>query len=84
MSESELLGEWDKGINAFWFGANGCEWVAWKGSHQIFVHPCDRYPHPPVGVIQHTKRIENLEDFTEAMNEGNYYKAKYTMADMPY
>lgn len=72
-----LMGEWDKDINAFWFGANNCEWVAWKGSHQILVYPCDEHPKPPSSIIQHTARIETLEDFTEAMINGVEYKAIY-------
>ena len=71
------LGEWSTSINAFWYGANGTEWVAWKGSNQVFEYPCDGYPSPPIAIIQHDKRIETIEDFTNAMYNGKYYKAEY-------
>lgn len=77
MSDKDILGEWSDNIKAFWFGANDCEWVAWKGSHQVFVYPCDKYPQPPFQVIQHTKRIETLRDFTEAINTGIVYEPSY-------
>lgn len=77
MDKDELLGEWSEEINAFWHGANNCEWIAWKGSHQIFIYPCDNYPNPPSEILQHTKRIETLEDFTEAMYNGTFFKAEY-------
>ena len=73
-----LLGEWSETIKAFWFGANGCEWVAWKGSHQVFVYPCDKHPQPPHRIIQHDKRIETLEDFTDAIGYGVVYEPTYT------
>jgi hypothetical protein len=74
---SLLIGEWSESINAFWFGANDCEWIAWKGSNQIFVYPSIDYPSPPSGVVQHTKRIETIEDFTEAMETGKLFKVSY-------
>jgi hypothetical protein len=73
----KTMGEWSENINAFWFGANNCEWVAWKGSHQIFVYPCDTHPKPPSEIIQHHSRIETLEDFTEAMETGERLIASY-------
>lgn len=77
MKNEDILGEWSDNINAFWFGANGCEWIAWKGSHQIFEYPCDFYPNPPSRIIQHDKMIETLEDFTEAMYKGKVYEPRY-------
>jgi hypothetical protein len=77
MNEKYTLGEWSDSISAFWFGANDCEWIAWKGAHQIFVYPCGEHPKPPSQVIQHTERIETLEDFTEAMETGVLYEATY-------
>lgn len=74
---SELLGEWSETINAFWYGANGCEYVAFKGSHQIFVFPTWEYPNPPSEIIQHTDSIETLEDFTAALEKGVRYEAYY-------
>ena len=71
------LGKWSTSIQAFWFGANDCEWIAWKGSNQIFVYPCGEYPNPPSQVIQFTRRIETIEDFTEAMETGTLYEAFY-------
>ncbi|WP_245595193.1 hypothetical protein [Fictibacillus gelatini] len=73
----KTIGEWSEEIRAFWFGANNCEWIAWKGSHQIFVFPCDEYPNPPSKIIQHNKRIESIEDFTEAMQNGKTYIVEY-------
>lgn len=78
MDEDFLLGEWDKKLNCFWFGANDCEWIAWNGSNQVFVYPCDEYPNPPSKIIQHTERIESLEDFTRAIQGGIVYEASYT------
>ena len=78
MKKVDTLGEWSESIQAFWFGANDCEWIAWKGSHQIFVYPCHSHPSPPTQVIQHTKRIETLEDFTEAIETGKLLDASYT------
>lgn len=77
MNENDLLGKWSDSINAFWFGANGWEMIAWKGSHQIFIYDCDRYPQPPFQVIQHSSRIETLEDFTDAINTGEVYEPTY-------
>lgn len=77
MKENETIGEWSESISAFWFGANNCEWIACKGSHQITVHPCDKYPNPPTAILQHDKRIETVEDFTNAMNNGKYYEVEY-------
>lgn len=75
--ENGMVGEWSDSINAFWFSANGCEWIAWKGSHQIFVYPGIAYPSPPTQVLQHTKRIDSVEEFNEAMNTGILYETSY-------
>lgn len=72
------LGEWSDKIQAFWFGANGCEYVAWKGSRQIYVYPTDEYPNPPTYIIQHEERIERLEDFDEALTGGIRMRATYS------
>lgn len=72
-----LMGEWSETLSAFWYGANGCEYIAWKGSHQIFEYPTWEYPSPPERVIQHTTRIETLADFTDALNSGRWLKASY-------
>ena len=77
MEKEYLLGEWDKNLNCFWFGSNNCEWIAWKGSNQVFVYPCDKYPNPPSQIIQNTKRIETLGDFTEAIQNGVVYETSY-------
>jgi hypothetical protein len=77
MDKKETIGKWSDSLNAFWFGANDCEWVAWKGSYQIFVYPCNEHPNPPASVIQHTNRIETIEDFTEAMENGRTFQADY-------
>lgn len=77
MEESEILGEWSDSIQAFWFGANCCEWVAWKGSNQVFVYPCDNYSDLPKYVIQHKERIETLEEFTKAIYSGKVYEPEY-------
>lgn len=70
-------GEWAKGIQAFWCGGNNTEYIAWKGSHQIYVFPCREYPQMPSEVIQHTNRIETVEDFNVAMENGIRYQATY-------
>lgn len=73
MMDKYLLGEWSDKLQAFWFGANNCEHIAFKGSNQVFVYDCDTYPLPPIEIIQHTGRIETLEDFDKALNEGKWF-----------
>jgi hypothetical protein len=70
-------GKWSDTINAFWCGGNDTEYIAWKGSHQIYVFPCGDYPNSPSEVIQHTDRIELVEDFNAAMENGIRYKPTY-------
>lgn len=69
--------EWSKSTNTFWMGANNCEYIAWKGSHQVFEYHCDTYPAPPVRIIQHDKRIETLEEFNAALENGEWFNASY-------
>lgn len=70
--------EWSDKIQAFWRGGEGVEYIAWKGSHQVFVFPCGEYPKPPSSIIDHSDRIETLEDFEAAMTTGVHYDATYT------
>lgn len=72
-----IIGKWSNELQVFWYGANCEEYIAWKGSHQIFVFPCDEYPNPPSEVIQYHKRIETLDDFNEALQGGLIYKVTY-------
>ena len=76
-NKEDLIGEWSEKIQAFWFGANGCEWVAWKGSNQIFVYPGEKHPAPPQQIIHFPERLENVEDFTEAMYKGTVFNVQY-------
>lgn len=78
MANRTLAGEWSDTINAFWMGANNCEFIAWKGSHQIFVYPCDEHPQPPCAIYQHTKRIKTLEDFNDALDNRSVYNVTYS------
>jgi hypothetical protein len=71
------LGKWSDTINTFWLGANGCEYIAWKGSHQVLVYPCDDYPNPPSEVWQYHERIETVEQFNDALENSVKYKATY-------
>lgn len=80
----KTLGEFSESINAFWFGANDIEFIAWKGSHQVFVYPCMDYPNPPFAILQHTKRIDTLEEFTKAIETGEYLEASYTKTENPF
>lgn len=75
--EHETLGEWSETIKAFHFGANGLEFIAWKGSHQVFVFDCDTYPQPPCQILQYTNRIETLDDFTNAIYKGRSFDVIY-------
>lgn len=77
MTERYLVGNWSEKLNAFWMGANNCEFIAWKGSHQIFVYLCDEYPSPPSMIYQHTKRIETLEDFNDALDNQKIFDVTY-------
>jgi hypothetical protein len=71
------LGKWSDNIKAFWAGANGEEYIAHKGSNQIFVYPCGDYPNMPSKVIQHTKRMETVEDFEDGLENGIRYEVTY-------
>lgn len=77
MWEQGKYGEWDYQDRYFWCGGNDTEYIAWKGSHQIFVYPCGDYPNPPSEIIQHTCRIESVEEFDRAMDNGIRYKVEY-------
>jgi hypothetical protein len=73
-------GKWSNSIQAFWCGGMDAEYIAWKGSHQIFIYPCkEEYPNSPSHVIQHKNRIETEEDFDEAMKTGIRYKCSITV-----
>jgi hypothetical protein len=80
LEKEHLLGEWDNKLNCFWFGANHCEFIAWKGSHQVFIYPCDEYPQAPSQIIQHSDRIETLDDFSAAIQKGIVYDSTYKEA----
>jgi len=73
-----ILGKWSDRFNVFWFGGMGDEYIAWKGSHQVYVFPTDEYPSPPSYIIQHTKRIETLVDFDDALTYGTRMEASYS------
>ncbi len=70
-------GDWSDHIQAFWCGGNDSEYIAWRGSHQIYVFPCGSYPNAPSEIIQHTARIETVEEFNNAMENGIRYAATY-------
>jgi len=74
---TSMCGEWSEDLSAWWFGANGCEFVAWKGSPEIAVYPCDNYPELPTHFIKSDKRIETLEDFDFVLNNGEKYACQY-------
>jgi hypothetical protein len=69
--------KWSETLSAFWYGANGCEYVAFKGSHQILEFPTWEYPKPPTRIIQHTERIETAEEFDRALNSGKWFVVSY-------
>lgn len=81
--------EWNEDISAFWYGGielsigQPVELIAWKGSNQIFIYPCDDHPHPPSGVLQYHRRIETLDDFEDAMKNGKRLTAKYEEVNNP-
>jgi len=72
-----MKGEWSATLSAFWFGANGCEFIAFKGSHQIFVYPCDEHPNPPSEVWHYHEKINTAEQFDDALDNHIKYKAVY-------
>ncbi|UED72131.1 hypothetical protein [Brevibacillus sp. HD3.3A] len=76
------MSQWAENIQAFWHG-DWREYIAWKGSHQILVYPTDEHPGPPSHVIQYTKRIETLEDFNDALQNGKWLKATYEETEEP-
>lgn len=73
-----MLGEWSESLKVFWFGGMDMEYIAWKGSHEILVYDCSKYPCPPNYVIKFNRRIRTLEDFNDALTNGLrmevYYK----------
>ena len=73
---SHLIGEWSDTLHAFWYGANGCEFISFYGSQDIFVY--SQYPNPPIEVWHYNKRIESLEDFSDALHNSTKYITKYT------
>lgn len=79
--DETVRGEWHERINAFYFAANGREYVACKGSHQVMVYDGATYPAPPSMVLQHTDRVETLDDFSLALRFGKRMQATYT--DLP-
>lgn len=74
---NELIGEWSKEINAFWLGANGNEYITWKGLQNIFVYDCDDHI-SPCQIWEFDKRIEALELFNEALYNSRKFKVKYS------
>lgn len=72
------MGEWCDRLNAFWFGANGCEHIAFKHSHTIFIYPIWEHPNPPSEIIHYHKPIETVEDFDDALMHGKKLRATYT------
>jgi hypothetical protein len=79
MLSNKIFGaEWSDKIKAFWFGTLDSEYIAWKGSHQVFVYPIDQHPAPPAKVIQFTRRIETIQDFEEALQQGVRYEVQYS------
>ncbi|MBM7598225.1 hypothetical protein JOC34_000582 [Virgibacillus halotolerans] len=69
---------WDEKLQIYWAGYNGCEYIAYKGSHQIFEYPTWEYPSPPSRIIQHNERIESEDDFESALDSREWYTAHYT------
>lgn len=55
----------------------GYEYIAWKGSVDVYVYSCDSYPSPPEEIIYYGKRIETVEDFDDALAHGKRMKATY-------
>lgn len=76
-----LCGEWSENLKVWWMGANNCEFIAWKGSHEIAVYPCDKYPNLPTHFIKGDRRIETLEDFDYTLNNGKKYSAQYGLVE---
>ncbi|QQO40648.1 DNA binding protein [Bacillus phage 000TH008] len=70
--------KYDASFNSFWLGANGNEYIAYKGSQHIFVYPSNEYPDPPSSVIMFDRRIETVDDFKEALKHGEVLAAHYT------
>jgi len=76
-----MLGEWSDNLNAFWMGANNMEFIAWKGSHNIAVYPCDDYPNLPTLFVQGDRRIESVEDFDYVLRNGEGFAPNYEKTD---
>ena len=76
------MSHWDDTIKVFWRG-DWREFIAWKGSHQVFVYPTDEHPAPPSYIIQHSKRIETLDDFNDVLETGQWMKVSYTETEEP-
>ncbi|WFO97897.1 hypothetical protein [Bacillus subtilis] len=73
-----IIGEYNVDLNIFWFGANGCEYISYKNSRQVFVYPTHTHPAPPDRLIVYSRPIKTLHDFGEAIENGEVYKSRYT------
>ena len=78
--DKNIKGEWSEKIYAFWFGANGCEYIAWKGAFQIMVYPTHEHPNPPSKVLISNERIETLEQFSNVLNNGVEMDVSYSIS----
>ena len=72
-----VIGDWDNNRKCFWSDSQGYEWVPQKGSHQIFAYNDEKQESMPFALIQSEKRIDNLEDFSNALRNGITHSINY-------
>lgn len=76
-NEADLVGDWDNELNAFLYVASGCKWVAYKGSHQIFVYWTKEPLAPPYQIIQNPNPITTIQEFTNTIRHGSIHNLSY-------
>lgn len=80
IKNDHLLGEWsESGITAFWFGANGNEYISIKGTACVMEY-APEFPDFLPTLFYHkngTTNIDSIEDFSETLESGTPYEPYY-------
>lgn len=65
---ADSTARWSDSLAAYWYGANGCEYIGYRKGRLIFVF--DGITPLPSTVIESADPILSLEDFTMALEIG--------------
>lgn len=72
-------------IKGFWFGANGCEYMAFEGGTNVFEFDCGAFPSPPNRIFSIKERIDTYQKFKEVINNRHKtVKLEIRMIDVQY